>query len=82
VTIGVLTTCCYACVVCALLRDGLMTGFIFTTDDKPGCRCTTCSLPWAAEQIFRSDLISRNCGNKMSISYNCMKQPVYAAGGY
>jgi len=71
--------------MCALLLDMLMSGFMFTTDDKPGCRCTTCANTWAAELPYSfsegviSPLVSMNYGAKMSISYNCMKQPSYAA---
>ena len=59
--------------------DTLMSGFIFTVDDKPGCRCTGCADTWASNQVGLPDVETQNNGQKMSISYNCMKQASYAA---
>jgi hypothetical protein len=62
----------YSCVLCALLRDTLMSGFMFTRDNKPGCGCTGCADDWAEHQFGYPDTQPQNQGNKMAISYNCL----------
>ena len=61
--------------------DSLMSGFMFTRDSATDCKCQYCKEERECEKPcprdkFTLDTISR--GNSFTISYNCLKQPVYA----
>jgi hypothetical protein len=59
--------------------DLLMSAFMFTRDDYPGCKCAQCYDSWQRiPPYLRPPRDTRNVGNKFAIAYNCVKQPIYA----
>lgn len=62
--------------------DSLMSGFMFMRDNQPGCKCDRCVYTRNCFQKRCTNIewsSYRNNGNKFAISYNCLKQPSYAA---